>query len=83
MTVEAAERVLVLDGAGGLCSDSWHRGRDERLRLMRNNSFGQGSVPGCALQVHSLCRSMIWEIKAGPLQQVPAVWKPIFRPCIS
>lgn len=81
MTMQAAERVMLPDGARELCSDSRHRGSDERLGLIRDSSFGQGRVTGCALQVYSLCRSPIFEIKAGPLQQVPAAWEPLFLPC--
>lgn len=79
--MQAAERVLLPDGAGGLCSDSQQRGSDEKLRLIGDNSFGQGSVTGRALWVHSQpCRSSIWETETGLLHQVPVDWSPFSFP---
>lgn len=81
VTMQAAERVLLPDGAGGLCSDSQQRGSDKRLRLIRDNSFRQGSVTGHALRVRSqLCTSPIWEIETGLLHQVPVDWSPFSLP---
>lgn len=83
--MEAAEWVLLPHGAGGSCSgDSWQRGNGERLRLIGNNSFGQGGVTGPALRVHSqLYGSAIWETQTGLLHQVPADWSPFSAPLSS
>lgn len=79
--MQAAEWVLLPHGAGESCSDSWQRDKDERLRLIRDNSSGRGSDIGRALQVHSqLYRSTLWEIQTGLLHQVPVDWSPFSFP---